>query len=120
VEEIYNERGGDVTWGVITFDGGGGFTFNFDNIDSEANSNLTAGHGDYSVSSSGYVEITFTQIDNQSCCITARGHFSDGGQIMNLSDMNDCSDRSGPSDDGRSDSGGGGGCFIRLIDEWFL
>jgi hypothetical protein len=121
VEDIDDERGGDVGWGVITFDGVGSFTFEFDDVDFEANSNQTKGSGTYSVNSSGYVEITFTQINSQSYCLTARGHLSGGGQLMNLNDINDCSDPGEPDVDGNDDDGGGsgsgGGCFITLIDD---
>jgi hypothetical protein len=115
MEDIFDERGGDVTWGVITFNGSGGFTFEFDDFDSGAISNPKNGSGNYSVSSIGYVEITFTQINSQSCCITAQGHLSDGGQLMSLSDMNDCTDGSGANSGGGDSGGGGGGCFIKAI-----
>lgn len=115
--DVYPERGGDVTWGVITFNGAGDFTFEFDDFDCAANSDPKTGSGSYSVSSSGYVEITFTQINSQSCCITARGHLSAGGQLMNLNDMNDCTDSSGTDDGGNDGDGGGsgGGCFIQYV-----
>lgn len=102
-------RDGTVTWGTITFDGAGGFTFSVNGFDADGTSSTTTGSGIYSVDRDGKIQFDVTEEDGQPSSASFSGHLSSDGELLVMTRAQ-VSAAPQPSDGG----GGGGGCFIQI------